>query len=122
MQHDRTSGLPTLKFWPLLNVSWTECSQISQIVKVFDSDTDINMEKKSEDVEKFRIAKNVRRCGFQKGHTVHTSKKDVADNSTPSMWMPRLTQAEFTRVAKVTPGGLIEVPQMLRANRVAPNS
>ena len=68
------------------------------------------MEKKSEDVEKFRIAKNVRRCGFQKGHTVHTSKKDVADNSTPSMWMPRLTQAEFTRVAKVTPGGLIEVP------------
>ena len=26
------------------------------------------------------------------------------------MWMPRLTQAEFTRVAKVTPGGLIEVP------------
>ena len=68
------------------------------------------MEKKSEDVEKFRIAKNVRRCGFQKGHTVHTSKKDVADNSTPSMWMPRLTEAEFTRVAKVTPGGLIEVP------------
>ena len=68
------------------------------------------MEKKSEDVEKFRIAKNVRRCGFQKGHTVHTSKKDVADNSTPSMWMPRLTQAEFTRVAKVTPGGFIEVP------------
>ena len=68
------------------------------------------MEKKSEDVEKFRIAKNVRRCGFQKGHTVNTSKKDVADNSTPSMWMPRLTQAEFTRVAKVTPGGLIEVP------------
>ena len=59
---------------------------------------------------KFRIAKNVRRCGFQKGHTVHTSKKDVADNSTTSMWMPRLTQAEFTRVAKVTPGGLIEVP------------
>ena len=59
---------------------------------------------------KFRIAKNVRRCGFQKGHTVHTSKKDVADNSTRSMWMPRLTQAEFTRVAKVTPGGLIEVP------------
>ena len=59
---------------------------------------------------KFRIAKNVRRCGFQKGHNVHTSKKDVADNSTPSMWMPRLTQAEFTRVAKVTPGGLIEVP------------
>ena len=41
---------------------------------------------------------------------MHTSKKDVADNSTPSMWMPRLTQAEFTRVAKVTPGGLIEVP------------
>ena len=59
---------------------------------------------------KFRIAKNVRRCGYQKGHTVHTSKKDVADNSTPSMWMPRLTQAEFTRVAKVTQGGLIEVP------------
>ena len=68
------------------------------------------MKKKREDVEKFRIAKNVRRCGFQKGHTVHTSKKDVADNSTPSMWMPRLTQAEFTRVAKVTSGGLIEVP------------
>ena len=41
---------------------------------------------------------------------MHTSKKDVADNYTPSTWMPRLTHAEFTRVAKVTPGGLIEVP------------
>ena len=41
---------------------------------------------------------------------MHMSKKDVADNSTPSMWMPRLMQAEFTRVAKVTPGRLIEVP------------
>ena len=37
---------------------------------MFDSDTDISMEKKSECVGKFQIAKNERRCGFQKGHTV----------------------------------------------------
>ena len=46
---------------------------------MFDSDTDINMEKKSEDAGKFRIAKHVRGCGFQKGHTAHTSKKDDAE-------------------------------------------
>ena len=30
------------------------------------------------------------------------------DNSTPGMWMPRLTQAEFTWVAKVMPGELVD--------------
>ena len=66
------------------------------------------MEKKSEDAEKFRIAKNVSRYGIQKEHTAHTSKKNNTDNSTPGMWMPRLTQAEFTWVAKVMPGELID--------------
>ena len=59
------------------------------MLTVFDSDTDINMEKKSEDAGKFRIAKRVRRCGFQKGYTAHPSKKDDADNSTPGVWMLR---------------------------------
>ena len=36
------------------------------------------------------------------------SKKNNTDNSTPGMWMPRLTQAEFTWVAKVMPGELID--------------
>ena len=68
------------------------------------------MDKKSKDAGKIRIAKHVTRRCFQKGHTVHMSKKNDADNSTPSVWMPRLTQAEFTRVAKVTPYGHIDVP------------
>ena len=66
------------------------------------------METKSEDAGKFRIAKHVRRCGIQKGHTVHTSKKNNTDNSTPGMWMLRLAQAEFTWVTKVMPGELID--------------
>ena len=75
---------------------------------MFYPDIDINMEKKSEDAGKFRIAKHVRRCGIQKGHTAHMSKSNNTDNSTPGVWMPRLTQAEFTWVAKVMPGEFID--------------
>ena len=39
---------------------------------------------------------------------MHTSKKNNTDNSTPGVRMLRLTQAEFTRVAKVMPGELID--------------
>ena len=72
---------------------------------MFDSDTDISMEKKSEVPNSQKCEEMWLSEGARCAHV-----QDVADNSTPSMWMPRLTQAEFTRVAKVTPGGLIEVP------------
>ena len=70
---------------------------------MFDCDTDISMEKKSEvpnsqKCEEMWLSEGAhvqeRRC--RQFHTKHVDA--------------RLTQAEFTRVAKVTPGGLIEVP------------
>jgi len=58
--------------------------------------------------------KNERAYGFRKGHPAYVSKKeDSTEEQTGeslARWMPRLTQAEFTRVTKVTPAGLIEVP------------
>ena len=60
--------------------------------------------------------KSERACGFRKGHPAYASKKEdsieeqTGDGESFARWMPRLTQAEFTRVTKVTPAGLIEVP------------
>ena len=60
--------------------------------------------------------KSERACGFRKGHPAYASKKEdsieeqTGDGENLARWMPRLTQAEFTRVTKVTPAGLIEVP------------
>ena len=58
--------------------------------------------------------KSERACGFRKGHPAYVSKKkdSIEEQTGESLarWMPRLTQAEFARVTKVTPAGLIEIP------------
>ena len=74
MQHDRQVVYlvySTLKLWPLLKCQLDRLLPDQSDSKHFiDSDTDISMERKREGVGKFQIAKNERRCGFQKGHTV----------------------------------------------------
>ena len=58
--------------------------------------------------------KSERACGFRKGHPAYVSKKkdSIEEQTGESLarWMPRLTQAEFAHVTKVTPAGLIEIP------------
>ena len=58
--------------------------------------------------------KNDRKRGFRKGHvgyvTMMRSRTVQEDGESLVTWMPRLTEVEFERVAKVTPGGLIEIP------------
>ena len=58
--------------------------------------------------------KSERACGFRKGHPANASKKkdSIEEQTGESLarWMPRLTQAAFARVTKVTPAGLIEIP------------
>jgi hypothetical protein len=58
--------------------------------------------------------KNVRKRGFRKGHVGYVtwmrSRAVQEDGESLVTWMPRLTEVEFERVAKVTPGGLIEIP------------
>ena len=58
--------------------------------------------------------KSERACGFRKGHPVYVSKNEdcIEEQTGESLarWMPRPIQAEFARVTKVTPAGLIEVP------------
>ena len=55
-----------------------------------------------------------RACGFRKGHPAYVSKKkgsiEEQTGERLARWMHRLTQAEFARVTKVTPAGLIEIP------------
>ena len=59
--------------------------------------------------------KSERACGFRKGHPAYVSKKkdSIEEQTGESLarWIPRLTQAEFARVTKVTPAGLIEIPE-----------
>ena len=58
--------------------------------------------------------KNDRKRGFRKGHAGHVtrmhSRAVQEGGESLATWMPRLTEVEFERVAKVTPGGLIEIP------------
>ena len=58
--------------------------------------------------------KNVRKRGFRKGHVGYVTwmrSRTVQEGGESLVtWMPRLTEVEFERVAKVTPGGLIEIP------------
>ena len=58
--------------------------------------------------------KNYRKRGFRKGHAGYVTRmhsRAVQEGGESSAtWMPRLTEAEFERVAKVTPGGLIKIP------------
>ena len=71
---------------------------------------------------KFR--KSERACGFRKGHPAYVSKKKDSIEKQTGKSLARLTQAEFARVTKVTPAGLIEIPdaysgeaKMLRPRR-----
>ena len=59
--------------------------------------------------------KNDRKRGFRKGHAgyvtrMHSRAVQESERESLATWMPRLTEVEFERVAKVTPGGLIEIP------------
>ena len=58
--------------------------------------------------------KNDRKRGFRKGHAGYVMRmRSMAvqeGGESLATWMPRLTEVEFERVAKVTPGGLIEIP------------
>lgn len=86
------------------------------------------------------IPKHDRKCGFRKGHAVYKTRTESSASAlgavqesgeSLAVWMPRLTEAEFEQVTKVTPGGLIEIPdaegrsgeaKLLRPKHCAPNA
>ena len=61
--------------------------------------------------------KNYRKRGFRKGHAGYVTRmhsravqESESERESLATWMPRLTEVEFERVANVTSGGLIEIP------------